>query len=389
MNQQFIMSAKRTPIGAFNGSLATVSATDLGATVIRSAVEAAQLDSKKINECIMGHVLTAATGQAPARQSALKAGLPTSTACMAINKVCGSGLKAVMLGADSIALGHSQCVVAGGQENMSLSPHLLAKSRTGYRMGDIKVLDSMLADGLIDPYKHYHMGNAAELCAQKYKFSREDQDEFAKTSYQLAQEAQKQGHFTNEITPVEVKTKKVTNSVSEDDEPSKARFDKMSSLRPAFEKEGTITAANASKINDGAAALVIANEELAKNGKPLVRIVGYASFAQEPEWFTTAPIGAIKNALKKTNLKIEDIDLWEINEAFSNVTMAAMTELNIPRKKVNVHGGAVALGHPIGASGARILTTLIHAMKTRQQKLGMASLCIGGGEAVAVIVENM
>ncbi len=386
----FIISAQRTPIGAFLGSLSTVKAAQLGSTVIKGALESANIKAENIDECIMGQVLTSGEGQAPARQAALGAGLPNSAPCMTINKVCGSGLKAVMLATDSIKLGRTQIAVAGGQETMSLAPHLLPKTRSGYKMGNVSMIDSMVHDGLWDPYNNYHMGSAAEKCASKYNFSREAQDEFAKESYEWAQKAQANGHFKNEITAVEVKQRKAIVTVDTDDEPGKARFDKMTTLRPAFDKEGTITAANASKLNDGASAMVIASEEAVKkhNLKPLVEFVDQAHFAQEPEWFTTAPVGAMKKLLKNNNLTANDIDLWEINEAFSNVTMAAIKDLEIDRSKVNVHGGAVALGHPIGGSGARILTTLIHALKTHKKKLGVASLCIGGGEAVAVLVKN-
>lgn len=386
----FIISAQRTPIGAFQGSLSSVKASQLGSTAIKGALNAANLKPENIDECIMGQVLTSGEGQAPARQAALGAGLPISAPCMTINKVCGSGLKAVMLATDSIKLGRVEIAVAGGQETMSLAPHLLPKSRLGYKMGNVSMIDSMVHDGLWDPYNNYHMGNAAEKCASKYSFSREAQDQFAKESYEWAQKAQADGHFKNEITAVEVKQRKATVTVDTDDEPGKARFDKMTTLRPAFDKEGTITAANASKLNDGASAMVVASEEAVKkhNLKPLVEFVDQAHFAQEPEWFTTAPVGAMKKLLSNNNLTAQDIDLWEINEAFSNVTMAAIKELEIDRAKVNVHGGAVALGHPIGGSGARILTTLIHALKTHKKKLGVASLCIGGGEAVAVLVRN-
>lgn len=387
----FIVSAKRTPVGSFQGSLSTVSAPELGATAIKAALEAANVSANDIDECVMGQVLTAGSGQAPARQAALKAGIDQSTPCMTINKVCGSGLKAVMLASDSIQLGNAEIAVAGGQENMTLAPHLLTQSRSGYRMGHINATDSMIHDGLWDPYNNFHMGNAAELCVKEYNFTREEQDEFAKTSYEWAQKAMADGVFKNELAPVDVKSRKATITVDTDEEPGKARFDKMTSLRPAFDKEGTITAANASKINDGGAALVLASEDAVKKHslKPLAKITAYATHAQEPKWFTTAPVEAMKKALAKAGKTADDIDLWEINEAFSNVTMAAMKDLSIPREKVNVHGGAVAIGHPIGASGARIFTTLIHALHTKDKKTGVASLCIGGGEAVAVVIERV
>lgn len=391
MENAYILSAQRTAVGSFQGQFANTPAPQLGATAIAAAVQSAGVKKEDIDEVIFGEVLTAGVGQAPARQACLFAGLPTSTACMTINKVCGSGLKSVMLASDSIRLGESQVVIAGGQENMTLAPHLLEKSRAGYRMGNVTTTDSMIKDGLWDPYNDFHMGMAAELCVKEHSFSREEQDEFAKVSYEWAIKAQESGAFKNEIAPVEVKTRKETLTLSEDEEPKKVKFDKMKGLRPAFEKEGTITAANASKINDGAAALVVASESYMKknNLTAMAKIVGHATFAQDPKWFTTAPVGAMKKVCEKTGIKMEDIDLFEINEAFAVVTLAAMKELSIPREKVNVHGGAVAIGHPIGGSGARILTTLLHALKTHNKKYGMASLCIGGGEAVALIVENL
>lgn len=387
----FILSASRTPIGSFQGSLSTLPAPRLGAIAIKAALEKAQIPADDVQEVILGQVLTAGAGQAPARQAAIYAGIPTSAVCMTINKVCGSGLKAVMLGSDSIALGNAQVIVAGGQENMTLSPHLLENSRSGYRMGHIQTTDSMIKDGLWDPYNNFHMGEAAEICVREYKATREEQDAFTKESYDFALNAQKNGYFKNEIAPVEIKNKDKTDTITIDDEPGKVKFDKIPSLRPAFLKDGTITAANASKINDGAAALVLASESYVKtkNLKPIAKIVAHASFAQDPKWFTTAPVSAMKKVCEKSGIAMKDIDLFEINEAFSIVTMAAMKELSIPREKVNVHGGAVALGHPIGGSGARILTTLVHALKTHNKKYGMASICIGGGEAVAVIVESL
>lgn len=387
----YILSAARTPIGSFQGSLGSIPAPQLGAVAIKTALEKSGVSGDMIDEVIMGQVLTAGSGQAPARQAAIYAGLPNKVPCMTINKVCGSGLKAVMLASDNIALGHTQVAIAGGQENMTLAPHLLENSRAGYRMGSITASDSMLRDGLWDPYNNFHMGEAAELCVREYKMTREEQDQFAKESYERAIQAQKEGLFANEIAAVEIKTKDKVNKVELDDEPQKVKFDKISSLRPAFLKDGTITAANASKINDGAAALVLASETLvnSKQLKPMAKIVAHATNAHDPKWFTTAPVGAIQKALDKAKLKVSDIDLFEINEAFANVTMAAMKDLSIPRDKVNVNGGAIALGHPIGGSGARILTTLVHALKQRNKKYGLATLCIGGGEAVAVIVENV
>ncbi len=390
-NTTYILSAKRTPIGAFMGALSTIPAPKLGSTVIKSALETANIPFDQVDECIMGQVLTAGSGQAPARQAALAAGVDKATPCMTINKVCGSGLKAVMLASDSIQLGHSHVAVAGGQENMSLAPHIISGSRTGTKMGAIKTADTMLVDGLWDPYNDFHMGNAAEVCVKEYQFSREEQDAFAIESYKRAQKAQGDNLFNNEIVAVEVPVRKNTVTVDADEEPNKVKFEKIPQLRPAFDIEGAITAANASSINDGAAALVLASEEAVKkhNAKPIGKILAQATFAQDPIWFTTAPVEAMKRVLKKANMKTEDIDLWEINEAFSVVTMAAMKDLSIPSEKVNINGGAVSLGHPIGASGARIFTTLIHSLHQNDKKYGLASLCIGGGEAVAVIVERV
>ena len=387
----YILSARRTAVGGFQGTLATVPAPQLGATAIRAALGDAGVSAADVESCVMGNVLTAGVGQAPARQAALFAGLPNTTPCLTINKVCGSGLKAVMLASDEIRLGHFDLAVAGGQESMTLAPHLLEQSRAGYRMGAITATDSMVKDGLWDPYSNFHMGSAAELCVREYKFTREEQDAFAIESYRRAQAAIAAGHFKAQIAPVEIKTKGDPVIVDSDENPGKARFDKMPGLKPAFEKDGTITAANASSLNDGGAALVLASEAAVKRRglKPLARIVAHGTFAHDPKWFTTAPVTAIKRALDRAGLKIEDIDLFEINEAFAVVPMAAMRELKIPHDKVNVFGGAIAIGHPIGASGARILTTLVHALGTRQKKFGLATLCIGGGEGVALIVERL
>lgn len=391
MSNAYILSAQRTAVGTFQGQFATLPAPKLGATAIQAALTKAKVTPADINECIMGQVLTAGVGQAPARQAAIYAGLPSSVPCMTINKVCGSGLKAVTLASDNILLGHTQLAVAGGQENMSLAPHLLENSRVGFRMGNVQMTDSMIKDGLWDPYSQFHMGSAAELCVREYKITREEQDAFAKDSYMKAQKAQKEGLFKKEIAPVTVQNKTETLTFDADEEPGKARFDKMGTLKPAFEKDGTITAANASKINDGGAALVLASDSAVKSKglKPIARIVSHGTFAQDPKWFTTAPVGAIKIALEKAKLKVSDIDLFEINEAFSVVTMVAMKELSIPAEKVNVNGGAVAIGHPIGASGARIFTTLIHALEQKNKRFGLATLCIGGGEGIAVIVERL
>lgn len=391
MENAVIVSAQRTAVGSFQGQLSSLAAPSLGAAAIKAALEKANLKNTDINEVIMGEVLTAGVGQAPARQAAIFAGLSTSTPCLTINKVCGSGLKAVMLAADNIRLGTTQIAVAGGQENMSLAPHLLENSRNGYRMGNVGIIDSMIKDGLWDPYNNFHMGNAAEICSREFSFSREAQDEFAINSYKKAQNSVKTGLFKNEITPIIIENKKGSLTIDSDEEPMKAMFDKMPGLKPAFEKDGTITAANASKINDGGAALVVMSESEAKKRglKPLAKIVSYATFAQDPKYFTTAPVGAIKKSLEMAGLKISDIDAFEINEAFANVTMAAQKSLEIPMDRINIRGGAIAIGHPIGASGARLLTTLVHMMNQEKMKRGLATLCIGGGEAVSLVVENV
>lgn len=387
----YIVSAARTAVASFQGSFSGKTAPQLGSIAIREALQRANVKPEDVHECIMGEVLTAGVGQAPARQAALAAGLPTSTVCMTINKVCGSGLKAVMLAADSIRLGQASIAIAGGQESMTLAPHLLENSRSGYRMGPAQMVDSMIKDGLWDPYNNWHMGNAAELCVREYKFTREEQDQFAVRSYQKAQKAIETGLFKNEIVAVEITDRKGTVNIDKDEDPFKTNFEKIPALKAVFEKEGTITAANASKINDGAAAVVVMSETevKARGAKPMAKIIAQATFAQDPKWFTTAPVGAIKKALAQAKLSVEQIDLWEINEAFATVTMAAMKELSIPEEKVNVHGGAIAIGHPLGASGARILTTLLYALKTHKKKYGLATLCIGGGEAVALIVESV
>ncbi len=391
MEKVVIVSAARTPVASFQGAFATISAPKLGAIAIRAAIEKAGLNFADINEVIMGQVLTAGAGQAPARQAAIYAGVSNSTPCLTINKVCGSGLKAVMLASDGIRLGNTTVAIAGGQENMTLAPHLLENSRSGYRMGTQTIVDSMIKDGLWDPYNNFHMGTAAEFCSKEFSFTREAQDAFAIDSYKKAQSAIVAGKFKNEICPVIIEGKKGNITVDTDEEPGKAMFDKMPGLKPAFDKDGTITAANASKINDAAAALVLMSEtEAKKRGlKPLARIVSYATFAQDPKYFTTAPVGAIKKSLEIAGLKIAEIDHYEINEAFANVTMAAQKSLEIPAEKTNLHGGAIAIGHPIGASGARILTTLVHSLQTNNLKRGLATLCIGGGEAVSLIIERI
>lgn len=390
MEKVVIVSAARTPVATFQGAFANIPATKLGSFAIKAALEKANVKATDISEVIMGQVLTAGAGQAPARQAAIYAGVANSTPCLTINKVCGSGLKAVMLASDSIRLGQSTIAVAGGQENMTLAPHLLENSRVGYRMGSQSIVDSMIKDGLWDPYNNFHMGNAAEICSKEFNFTREAQDAFAIDSYKKAQKAIASGLFKNEICSVTIEGKKGNIVVDTDEEPGKALFDKIPGLKPAFEKEGTITAANASKINDGAAALVLMSESEAKKRglKPLATILSYATFAQEPKYFTTAPVGAIKKSLELANLKIAEIDHYEINEAFANVTMAAQKSLEIPAEKTNIHGGAIAIGHPIGASGARILTTLVHSLHTNNLRRGLATLCIGGGEAVSLIIEK-
>ena len=387
-----IIAAKRTPVGAFQGSLSSIPAPKLGAVAIKALLDETGLDVNHVNEVIMGNVLAAGLGQAPARQAALFAGLPNSVECLTINKMCGSGLKAVMLGAQAIQCGDSDIVIAGGMENMSAAPYLLPKGRTGQRLGHGSVEDSIIKDGLWDVYNDQHMGNCAELCAREKNYTRREQDEFAEQSYSRAINAQSEGLFIDEIIAVEVPQRKGGSIVvTEDEEPGKANFEKMKTLRPAFEKDGTITAANASKINDGASAVLMMSSEKAEELglKPIVKIIAQASAAHEPEWFTTAPSKAIKNVLEKAGINAESIDLWEINEAFAPVTMAAIDDFNLDVNKVNINGGAIALGHPIGASGARILTTLIHAMEKNNAKTGLATLCIGGGEASALIVEKV
>jgi acetyl-CoA C-acetyltransferase len=391
MNEVVIVSACRTPIGSFGGSLSSVSASRLGAIVIEQALKRINLSPKEINEVIMGCVLTAGIGQAPARQAALFAGLPETVETMTINKVCGSGLKAIMLGAQAIMLGDADVVVAGGMESMSNVPYLLEKARTGYRMGHGQLVDAMIKDGLWDVYNNFHMGSAAELCAKDCAVPRQAQDEFSIRSYTLALEAQKSGWYKDEIVPVNIEQKGGgILSVEEDEEPKKVKFEKIPHLKPAFQNDGTVTAANASKINDGAAAVVIMSKEKAQTLglQSLARIVAFGSAAKKPEWFTTAPADVITKVLNKAKLTKEDIDLFEINEAFAVVNLAVNKLLGLDPEKVNVHGGAVALGHPIGASGARILVTLLYAMKRRNVQRGMAAICIGGGEACAMIVER-
>jgi acetyl-CoA C-acetyltransferase len=386
----YIVGTARTPIGAFQGAFAEVSAPRLAATAIRAALERARVAPEWVEEVYMGNVLTAGVGQAPARQAARQAGIPDRTPAVTVGKVCGSGMQAIVFAAKSLRLGDADIVVAGGMESMTNAPYLLPKARAGYRMGHGEVVDSMIADGLWDPYGNFHMGNAGELCAKEFGFSREAQDEFAKESYRRALAAQAEGAFAREIVPVTVPGKKGDVVVTEDEEPRRGNPEKMPSLRPAFAKDGTITAANASKINDGAAALVLASgDAVSKHGLvPLARVVAYGGHAQAPEWFTTAPVGAVEAALSRAGLRHSDIDLYEINEAFAVVAMAFIQKTGVDRARVNVRGGAVALGHPIGASGARIVVTLLGALADGGKKRGVASLCIGGGEALALVVER-
>jgi acetyl-CoA C-acetyltransferase len=391
MRDVVIVGAARTPIGSFQGALASLTAPQLGAVAIKAALVRAGVAPAAVEEVIFGCVLTAGIGQAPARQAAIAAGLPDATPCTTINKVCGSGLKAVMLAAQAIRAGDVEVVVAGGMESMSNVPYLLPGARDGFRLGHKQVVDGLVHDGLWDAYKDYHMGSAGELCARECNISREDQDTFAAASYTKARAAQAAGVFAAEIAPVEIAQRKgPAQVIATDEEPGKGDPSKFAALRPAFEKDGTITAANASSLNDGAAALVVCSADYAaKHGlKVLARIGATAQHAQAPEWFTTAPAKAITKALDKTGITPDDVDLYEVNEAFSVVSLAVNSLAKLPADRVNVNGGAVALGHPIGASGARILVTLLYAMQARDAKRGLASLCIGGGEAVAVIVER-
>jgi acetyl-CoA C-acetyltransferase len=390
MNKVVITSAKRTPIGALSGSLSSLSAAKLGSIAIKGVLEDSKIDPSKVDEVIFGNVLTGGQGQAPARQAAIYAGLPDKIECMTINKMCGSGLKSVMLAQQAIQCGHSDVIIAGGQESMSNAPYLLPNARAGYRLGDGKLVDSMVKDGLWDVYNDIHMGNCAESCAKDFNFSREELDEFSINSYKKAIEAEKSGKFQDEIIKVPVKVRREEVLVEKDEEPEKVKFDKIPALRPVFAKDGVVTAANASSINDGAAALLVTSEEKAKELglSPMVEIIAQASVAKAPIEFTTAPADAINKVLKNANLTLDKIDLFEINEAFAVVSLANNKLLGLDTSKVNVNGGAVALGHPIGASGARILVTLIHEMKKQNSNYGLAALCIGGGEASAVIVKN-
>jgi acetyl-CoA C-acetyltransferase len=390
MKKIVIVSAKRTPIGSFGGSLSSITAGQLGSIAIKGVLEDSKISPDLIDEVIMGNVLTGGQGQAPARQAALFAGLPEKTECMTINKMCGSGLKAVMLASQAIQTGDAEIIIAGGQESMSNAPYILDKARYGYRLGNGEIIDSMVKDGLWDVYNNIHMGNCAEACAKEFQFKREELDEFAINSYKKALEAQKNGRFKDEMIDVKVKSGREEVVVNYDEEPTKVKFDKIPGLKPVFDKNGVVTAANASSINDGAAALLVMSEDKSKELglKPLVEIVAQASAAKAPMQFTTAPADSINKVLKKASMKLSDIDLFEINEAFAVVSLANNKLLGLDGSIVNVNGGAVALGHPIGASGARVLVTLIHEMKKRNSTFGLASLCIGGGEAAALIVKN-
>jgi acetyl-CoA C-acetyltransferase len=386
-----IASAVRTPIGSFQGALSSLTAPKLGSAVIREALSRAGVEGKDVDEVLMGTVLPAGVGQAPARQASMGAGVPNSVGCVTLNKVCGSGLKAVMMAAQAIKAGDAEIVVAGGMEAMSQVPYLLPKARTGYRLGNGQLVDGMVHDGLWDPYNDFHMGNAGEICASECGISRDRQDEFAAESYRRAQAAVKEGRFKDEIVAVEVPQRRGDPVVvDEDEEPFRGSVEKLGKLRPAFKKDGSVTAGNASTLNDGASALVVMSaEEAARRGiEPLAKIAGYAGHAQAPEWFTTAPAGSIEALMKKTGVALGDVDLWEINEAFAVVALANQDKLGIDGARINVRGGAVALGHPIGCSGARILTTLIYALQQEGKSRGVASLCIGGGEAVALMVER-
>lgn len=390
MKKVVIVSAKRTAIGSFNGGLSSFSSGQLGSFAIKGVLEDSKIDINQIDEVIMGNVLMGGQGQAPARQAALFAGLPNKTECMTINKMCGSGLKAVMLAQQAILLGDADVIVAGGQESMSNAPYFLQNARNGYRLGHGEIKDSIVLDGLWDVYNNIHMGNCAEACAKDFSFTREQLDNFAIQSYKRAIDATNTGRFNEEIYPVKILSKSGEIVFDADEEPGKVKFDKIPTLKPVFDKNGVVTAANASSINDGAAALIIMSEEKAKELglKPLVEIVAQSSAAKAPIEFTTAPADAINKVLKKAGLKTSDIGLYEINEAFAVVSLAVNKLLNLTSENVNVNGGAVAIGHPIGASGARILVTLIHEMKKRDVVYGLASLCIGGGEASALIVKN-
>ncbi len=392
MKEVYIVSAVRTPMGSFNGSLSGISAPKLGATAIKGAIEKIGLDKNEVDEVFMGNVIQANLGQAPARQAAIFAGLNENVPCTTINKVCSSGMKATMLGAQAIMLGDADVVVTGGMENMSQAPYYLEKARTGYKYGNGTLIDGLTKDGLIDVYHNYPMGNAAELCAKECNISREEQDEFAIESYKRSAKAWEEGKFNDEIVPVEVPQRKGDPILfSEDEEYKNVRFEKIPQLRPVFDREGSVTAANASTINDGASALVLMSKEKMESLglKPLAKVVAFADAAQAPEWFTTAPSKALPKAVEKAGLKLEDLDAIELNEAFSVVGIANTKELKLDPAKVNINGGAVSLGHPLGNSGSRILVTLIHVLKQNNGKYGGAGICNGGGGASAFIIENV
>ena len=391
MTEVYVIESLRTPLGSFGGELSDVEAPQLAATVIRELLRRASLSGEAVEEVIIGQVLSGGSGQAPARQAMRHAGLPDAIPAMTINKVCGSALKAIMLGAGSIRLGDADVVIAGGMENMSLAPYLLGKGRYGYRMGNGELIDLLIHDGLLDPYSGQHMGVIAEATTEKHSLTREDQDAFALGSYRKAQAAVKEGTFRDEIVPVVKKGRKGEVTISEDEEPFKVDFDKLAGLRGAFKRDGTVTAGNASTINDGAALTLLAGGEAVKKYglKPKARLVAYASNSMHPDQFTEAPVGAIEKVLAKAGLKTSDIDLFEINEAFAAVTLLAIRKLRLDPEKVNVNGGAVAIGHPLGASGGRLTATLVRELHKREARYGLATLCIGGGEAVAVIFERV
>ena len=392
MNEVVIVSAVRTPIGSFGGKLSKISATKLGSYAIKGAIDKISLDNKLIDEVYMGNVMQANLGQAPARQAAIFAGLPHNIPCTTINKVCSSGMKSIMLAAQSIRCGDNEIVIAGGMENMSQVPHYFAKGRSGQKLGDMKLIDGLVMDGLTDVYNKVHMGVCAEKCAKDYNISREEQDDFAIESYKKSKIAWDNGKFSNEIVPVEIQNrKKEIENITDDEEYKNINIEKVSQLRPVFDKEGTVTAANASTLNDGASALVLMSLEKAKklNIKPIAKVVSYSDAAHEPENFTTAPAKAIENLLKKNNLSVDDIDCFELNEAFSVVGLANIKILNLDKNKVNINGGAVSLGHPLGNSGSRIIVTLINVLNQNKSKIGVAGICNGGGGASAMLIEAL
>ncbi len=392
MPQAVILSATRTPLGDFQGALASVPAPRLGATAIRGAITRAGISPAEVTDVVFGNVLQAGLGQAPARQAAIYAGLPSSVRCVTVHKVCGSGMQSLMQATQALAAGDASVVVAGGMENMSRAPYLLPKAREGYRLGHQEVIDSMIRDGLWDPYADLHMGNCAERCAAKYGFTREQQDAYAAESFRRANAAQQSGRFAEEITPVEIADGRGgSRRIEQDEHPAKVNYEKMPALRPVFDPSGTITAANASGINDGAAAIGLTTAATASRlgVKPLARITAFGAYAHDPVWFTTAPVTAAQQALQRAGWTRDDVDLWEVNEAFAVVPLAFMRELGVPHEKMNVRGGAISLGHPIGASGARIVVTLLAAMAERGVRRGLAAICIGGGEALAVCLERL